>query len=120
MGLVATFAEKGMVGNLMIGSALTGKGRTKMTDMEKVIKGLESQLDDLQKYADSDDVLTLTQDQAKDILALLKKQEPKEIDLVEQSLFAKIGLCPECGEKLHSGMHPNYCGFCGRAVKWND
>ena len=46
-----------------------------MTDREKVIKGLEIQLDDLQKYADSDEILTLTQEQAKEIVALLKEQD---------------------------------------------
>jgi len=46
-----------------------------MPDREKVIKGLESQLDDLSKYADADEVLTLTQNQAKDILSLLKERE---------------------------------------------
>lgn len=49
-----------------------------MTDKEKVIAGLESQLDDLSKYADADEVLTLTQNQAKDILALLKEQKAKQ------------------------------------------
>lgn len=49
-----------------------------MTDREKVIKGLEIQLDDLQKYADSDEILTLTQEQAKEIVALLKEQEYKD------------------------------------------
>lgn len=44
-----------------------------MNDSEKIIKGLESQLDDLSQYADSDEVLTLTQDQAKDILSMLKE-----------------------------------------------
>ena len=47
-------------------------------ELKKVIKGLESQLDDLSKYADADEVLTLTQDQAKDILNLLKRLELAE------------------------------------------
>ena len=46
-----------------------------MSDREKIIGGLEIQLDDLQKYADSDEILTLTQEQAKEIVALLKEQE---------------------------------------------
>lgn len=49
-----------------------------MPDREKVIKGLEIQLDDLQKYADSDEILTLTQEQAKEIVAMLKEQEYKD------------------------------------------
>lgn len=45
-----------------------------IADREKVIKGIETQLDDLQKYADADETLTLTQEQAKEILELLKEQ----------------------------------------------
>lgn len=48
-----------------------------MADMEKVIKELEIQLDDLQKYADADETLMLTQEQAKEIIELLKEQEAK-------------------------------------------
>lgn len=44
-------------------------------EREKVIKRLETQLDYLQKYADADAILTLTQEQAKEIVALLKEQE---------------------------------------------
>lgn len=54
-----------------------------MPDREKVIKELESQLDDLTKYADADEVLALTQGQAKDILALLKEQEPRVMTRLE-------------------------------------
>lgn len=54
-----------------------------MTDKEKVIKGLESQLDDLQKYADADEVVTLTQEQAKDICALLKEQESEILKYID-------------------------------------
>lgn len=54
-----------------------------MTYREKIIAGLESQLDDLSKYADADEVLTLTQGQAKDILAQLKEQEPRVMTRLE-------------------------------------
>lgn len=60
-------------------------------DKEKVIKGLEIQLDDLQKYADSDEMLTLTQEQAKEIVALLKKQEARD-----ECLKRKCVICPHC------------------------
>lgn len=46
-----------------------------MADRRNVIKGLEIQLDDLQKYAGANEMLTLTQEQAKEIVALLKEQE---------------------------------------------
>lgn len=28
--------------------------------------------------------------------------------------------CPYCGEEIFSDTNPNYCGFCGRKVDWND
>lgn len=45
-----------------------------MNDKEKIIQGLEIQLDDLQKYADANETLSLTQEQAKKILSVLKEQ----------------------------------------------
>lgn len=93
-----------------------------MPDREKVIKGLECQLDDLKKYADSDEVLTLTQDQAKDILFLLKEQEAVEPDVDSERTCS----CGNCGTTV--GYYPvgssvpeklcKYCPECGQAVKW--
>ena len=88
-----------------------------MIDKGKVIYGLENQLDDLQKYADNDQPLTLTQDQAKDILNLLKEQEavpPKE--------KAYAWRCGKCDEYLTAIQNHRirYCPYCGQAVKWND
>ena len=56
-----------------------------MVNRENVIKELECQLDDLKKYADDDEVVTLTQHRAKDILALLKEQKAK-IDSLNAAL----------------------------------
>lgn len=87
-----------------------------MPDREKVIKGLESQLDDLQKYADADEVITLTQHQVKDILDLLKEQEavePKHNSLSPTDWFC--GKCGMCVSRFH-----DYCPYCGRTVKWDD
>jgi hypothetical protein len=51
-----------------------------MADRENIIKGLEIQIDDLQKYTDDSELLTLTQEQANEILAMLKEQElPTEL-----------------------------------------
>lgn len=60
-----------------------------MIDREKVIYGLEIQLDDLQKYADNDQPLTLTQEQAQEIISLLKEQEPHEITKDEWESWKK-------------------------------
>ena len=46
-----------------------------MADRGKIINRLEIQLEDLQKYADNDQPLSLTQEQAQEIITLLKGQE---------------------------------------------
>ena len=83
-----------------------------MIDMEKVIKGLETQLDDLQKYADVDETLTLTQEQAKEIIELLKEQP-------------QIVRCKDCKYRMKNSciIFQKYGGtkyddwFCGDGVK---
>lgn len=95
-----------------------------MIDREKVIAGLESQLDDLSKYADADEVLTLTQGRAKDILALLKEQEAVKPNMDPEGTYS----CGNCGETV--GWFPDgcstlkklckFCQECGKAVKWDD
>ena len=53
-----------------------------------------------------------------DALALLKAQEPKLVHVTADINHRKIGECPTCGKWINSGDYPNYCGYCGRAVKW--
>lgn len=110
-----------------------------MNDLDKVIKGLESQLDDLSKYADADEVLTLTQNQAKDLLALLKEQE-EEIENLKQTaqsmmegicllkeqeavpvrqrevMHMLVWCCGSCGVAITDG--DKFCRMCGRKVKY--
>lgn len=76
-----------------------------MTDREKVIAGIESQLDDLSKYADTDEVITLTQNQAKDILALLKndKAHVMTVDQLEDALDTVVWLETPVSENLADG-----------------
>lgn len=95
-----------------------------MIDTKKVVKGLEIQLDDLQKYADSDEILTLTQEQAKEIVALLKEQEPillenqhKPYGISTNANSPWISRCPRCGKKVE-GKQTRFCKYCGQAVKW--
>ena len=91
-----------------------------MIDLEKVIAGLESQLDDLSKYADVDEVLTLTQGQVKDLLALLKEQEPVEPSVGDSNEPVMYGSwwyrCGKCKMPIDYG--DRFCRRCGQAVKW--
>ena len=47
-------------------------------------------------------------------LDLLKAQEPH---VIKKS--AGHGICPGCGHLIPAWSSPNYCGFCGQAVKWD-
>ena len=53
-----------------------------------------------------------------DALTLLKAQEPKLVHVTADINHRKIGECPTCGKWINSGDYPNYCGHCGKAVKW--
>lgn len=93
-----------------------------MTDRKKVINELQSQLDDLQKYSDADEVLTLTQDQAKGILSLLKEKEAKPVvDIADSVDGIEVGRCPSCDKVIvNKKSDPTrYCKFCGQEVTWN-
>ena len=70
-----------------------------MLDQEKVIKGLENQLEDLKKYADNDQPLSLTQEQAQEIISLLKEQEEKPLRRDKCNYHREDGWC---------GMHKRW------------
>lgn len=53
-----------------------------------------------------------------DALELLKDKNPKTVEDVTAIGCKKSGYCPNCKRLLNSQSHPNYCGECGRKVKW--
>ena len=56
--------------------------------------------------------------QAIERIGKLKAQGPKPVYVTADINHRKIGECPNCGKLINSGDYPNYCGHCGRAVKW--
>jgi len=48
----------------------------------------------------------------------LKAQEASAVHVTAEINYRKIGNCPNCGKPINFGDYPNYCGRCGRAVKW--
>ena len=87
-----------------------------MINAGKVVRQLELQLDDLQKYAADDELLILTQGQAKEIIALLKEQEAVEPKVEEMGTY-RLYRCPKC-HKCFLFKKQMYCDQCGQAVKW--
>lgn len=61
----------------------------------------------------------------KDALELLKEQEAKtvlspHIDRSCLRRFAEyIAYCPHCNQEILESHNRSYCGFCGKAVKWD-
>lgn len=108
---IHTVGEPPFIIGLDDGTALKEAVRM-LEEREKVIKGLESQLDDLLKYADADEVLTLTQNQAKDILALLEEKEP----VLSHEDADGVPHCGSCGWVQSWGC--NYCDHCGKPLRW--
>jgi len=77
---------------------------------------LEIQLNDLQKYAGNDQPLTLTQEEAQEIISLLKEQEPVQV-VQREIMHMLFWCCGSCGVAITNG--DKFCRMCGRKVKWN-
>lgn len=95
-----------------------------MTKLEKVLKGLELLKQRLILQAD---VLGYGEhiSDIDNALELLKEQEPKpvlspHIDRFCIRGFAEyIAYCPNCKQEILEKYNKSYCGFCGKAVKWD-
>lgn len=74
----------------------------------------------------ADEVLTLTQKQATEILALPKEQEP--VEPVRDEKTGRFWCCGNCrsyvgyedSDPYEENEFNNYCYKCGRKVKWNE
>ena len=91
-----------------------------MTDREKVIKGLEMCIKDIECTGCPYENDCFAQDgnpfgtsMMRDALALIKEQEAVSIEW-------KYGFphCPVCGQMLPEGDAVKYCLHCGRSVLW--
>ena len=67
-----------------------------MAEINKIIEGLESQFYDLQKFADEDQPLALTQEQANEILELLKSQQA---EIKKLKLGSRVVPCASCTKR---------------------
>ena len=95
-----------------------------MTDLEKVIKGLECvHGEDILcaecHYSNADGYGRGSRCQkecVKDAIALLKEHEPKEPLIENFGNISKIYGCPTCRKVIYRGQC--FCDECGQAVKW--
>ena len=53
-------------------------------------------------------------------LELLKERLPRKVKNIRDLADLLIGQCPSCGEKLNNEVNPNFCGFCGDRITWEE
>ena len=86
-----------------------------MTELEKVIKGLESLHDRLLKAAKQDPIAMLDALMVADATILLKEQEA--VPVIQREIAHMLfWCCGSCGVAITSG--DKFCRMCGRRVKW--
>lgn len=96
--------------------------------MEKVIKGLEChRIDnnhrincaDCPYYVDDGDPIRCVNNLHDDAVAMLKEQEAVSITTDYFDGFGnRTSHCPSCNSRLVWHQNKNYCGECGKALKW--
>lgn len=58
-------------------------------------------------------------DLTKDVIELLKEQEPKLVELHTNAYGTRFYFCPKCKRELFHTRDLNFCEKCGQAVKWD-
>lgn len=91
-----------------------------MPDREKVIKGLNycthtdgTECPNCPYWQDEDCVETLHAD----VLALLKEQEPKQVEAEVINEIDRLYRCPSCHISMILRKQP-YCHSCGQELDW--
>ena len=64
------------------------------------------------------ELVHIEKEDAEKILALLKDQEPKPVEL-HNAYGTKFYFCPKCKRELFHTRNLNFCERCGQAVKWD-
>ena len=99
-----------------------------MTDIEKVIKGLEGTEIMLKQAVDRGGEMAVMgafkcYNHVSDALAMLKEQEAKTVESIQMDRSNKwgadlTGYCPSCKRPLKLRFNQRFCGECGQEVKW--
>ena len=65
--------------------------------------------------------LLVTLDVLKEIAALLKEPEEKQVvrERVELGFGNRVGICPSCSHRLRWDSNRKHCGECGQPLKWS-
>ena len=65
-----------------------------------------------------DELMPQCAELVRDAIELLKEQEAKKVNIWLTHCGMKYGLCPKCGKQIDTLVNPNYCGSCGKELKW--
>ena len=96
-----------------------------MPDKEKVIQALDDSLKN-QRCGFIDgvgDVYAVSEEIIKNVIVLLKEQEPKQVLSVADSVGEmEVGYCPACrrGITNKTSDPTKFCKYCGQELKWNE
>ena len=97
-----------------------------MANRNSVIKWLTHCAEGGCKYCPNAKGCNLFPKLSKDILELLKEQEPQPVNYTRNPItLLPVSHCPTCGKfikRFHPGEEDEtkYCAWCGQAVKWDD
>ena len=84
-------------------------------DIERCICHVPDACKDCSKYG-GDNAIRCMEELLSNALSLLKAQEQNSKKIIEKG---NVYECPWCGEEVFIDTNPNYCGYCGKAVKWD-
>jgi exosome complex RNA-binding protein Csl4 len=84
-------------------------------DMEKVVRAFEQYVYNFVELTTTDEYNHQILEQ---VLALLKEQEAKQVNISQTHCGMKYGLCPRCEKQIDTLVNPHYCGNCGQELKW--
>ena len=106
-----------------------------MTEIEKVIKGLEGVYRCISPVTHTcgdcpyqDNHVECERRVINDAIILLKEQEPTMV-IESENMYTGLPIthCPKCGRSLDRYLYGrrqegeiNFCPYCGRGVKWNE
>lgn len=82
--------------------------------IEDTINGLEGMILST-KFIEHDFNGVVNIEACEQAIDLLKAQEQDSKKIIEKG---NVYECPWCGEEVFSDTNPNYCGYCGKPVKW--
>lgn len=84
---------------------------TYMANLDKTIKAL-------QYHLESELCCSCVEDAVNLLIEYKESQEQQKIKTISINGNGRNGRCPHCINLLNENYYPNYCGFCGKAVKW--